>query len=70
MFGLCLQGAPANATYNVFEGFASEGQDQLGVLLTDSSGNGTADFRSMQARGLIIMNRVGGGQVLSGFIIP
>ncbi len=35
------------------------GQDQLGVLVTDPIGNGTADFHCTQTRGLIIMNRVG-----------
>ncbi len=40
------------------------------MLMTDPIGNGPADFHSTQARGLIIMNRVGGGELLSGFIIP
>ncbi len=66
-----VNGAPANLTYNVFESFAAEGEDQIGVLMTDAKGNGSVDLASKQARGLIVLRRADtGGDVYSGFSVP
>lgn len=65
-----VNGAPANATYQVYESFSVNGEDQIGVLMTDANGNGTVDLTAAHGRGLIVLRRVNGGDVSSGFVVP
>ena len=65
-----VSGAPASATYQVFESFSVNGEDQIGTLMTDASGNGTVDLTAAHGRGLIVLRRVNGGDVSSGFVVP
>ncbi len=62
-------GAPANVTYQVYESFSVNGEDQIGTLMTDANGNGTVDLTAAQGRGLIVLRRLNVGDVSSGFVV-
>jgi len=67
---ITVNGAPANPSYLVYESFSVNGEDQVGVLMTDANGNGTVDLTAAHARGLVVLRRLNVGDVTSGFVIP
>jgi hypothetical protein len=66
-----VNGAPANTTYQVWEAYSSEGEEQIGMLMTDASGNGSADVAAAHSEGVVVLRRVGqGDDATTYFVVP
>lgn len=59
-----------NTTYGVWEGFSTNGEDQIGSLVTDANGNGSATVGATHGGGLIVLRSPKGSDVSSGFTAP
>ena len=65
-------GAAANATYHVMEANAFEGEDEVGLLMTDANGNGSVDLAAKNARGLVTLGQASTGNdaIRAAFVVP
>jgi hypothetical protein len=67
-----LVGAAPNATYHVMEANAFEGEDEVGLLMTDASGNGSVDLAAKNPRGLVTLGQTSTGNdaIRAAFVVP
>lgn len=65
-------GAAPNATYHVMEANAFEGEDEVGVLMTDANGNGSVDLAAKNPRGLVTLGQTSTGNdaIRATFVVP
>lgn len=59
-----------STTYGVWEGFSTNGEDQIGSLVTDASGNGNVSLGTTHGGGLLVLRSPKGSDVSSGFVVP
>ena len=67
-----LAGAAPNATYHVMEANAFEGEDEVGLLMTDANGNGSVDLAAKNPRGLVTLGQTSTGDdaIRAAFVVP